>query len=110
MTIDESKKKVPDLRSGTCVFVVLAVELLVEFVANAEGKGPAEVVHAACRKYELILGTDVERELEGEVGKVGLETQLTSQSQTNTVVDAVAHLNTGTGKPTQPSVISPFHW
>ena len=75
---------------------------LVELVADAESEAPAEVVHTACGEDELVFRTDIEGELEGEVCKVSLKTSLTSKGETNTVVDAIAHLDTRTGKPTQP--------
>ena len=51
---------------------------------------------------ELVFGTNIKGKLEGDFAEVSFETNLTGDGNTNTVVHAIAHLHTGTGKPAQP--------
>ena len=60
------------------------------------------MVDAFLGQNKLIFRTDVDGNLERKVGKVGFETQLCGNSNTYTVVLAIAYLCTRASIPTQP--------
>ena len=81
--------------------------MVLDFVTDTESKSPAKAVNAFFWKQELKLRTYIKRKLERRnCCKIGFKTNLTSNSDTKTVVSAETCFNTGTGIPTQPIVDS----
>ena len=80
-----------------------------EFVTDTQGECPVETVDAFFREDEFILRTYIKGKLEHRNGgEIEFKTRLTGNGHTDTVIDAVAHLGTGTGIPSQPFVETTF--